>query len=643
MAISYSSEGYKVTPQFANLGALQGLQPLDVTRKATFEPRPLAPIEVYSSRPELVAQGLAQGIQSAVSGVTEGIKAHYSEKKELAKEERKFEQQIELEKAKQKTKNESYIDELILKTTAEHGGEADLPERIAGIKVAAERLQFVNPSGNVVETKTEKTNKSLKLDPLDTTKPLSEQNMSVDAQGRAITNALPLPDEVVSTANQPLQGYSYQREMQAKGAREDGNPTETYVGVDDSTIAKDKEFLDNLQLEETNVPVAPQVPVTTPVVIQPAQPAGQPTQELTNIQPVTAQGGVVPPPVEFNRPEQPKDPKLPRDLRSYVYMPDESSNAYQAAAELTTPYRKVSVEQNPRTKEYFLKQEDASAEVLKMQSEAQAMGINAEELALKKHQIDLSNQDQANKTLEANRKIVKEDKSYRDSLKDSINKQANKIDLIEDAIKRIQSNPDLVGIYSQYLRGKEPIGGFNYQNIAAIAKGAGYSGPMEKIQKIVDIEQSLKSIEFNLGWEEFAKMKQLSPTGSAGVGGLTEGERQSLERISGPLDITSSPEQLIGTLYNLRNGAIKTITNASNEVESADKTFKRPIYNSLRMNPNDESRIKILSDGLGKATEEQKTNENYLNALEELKNLIRKRDRIKEFNAELGQTFRNIK
>jgi len=609
MAISYSSEGYKVTPQFANLGALQGLQPLDVTRKANVEYRPLTQMQVYSSQPELATQGIAQGIQAAVGGVTGAVTAHYAAKAEIAKEERKYDKELLLEKAKQKTKNESFIDELILKTTAEHGGEADLPERIAGVKVAAERLKFVNPSGNKPDENVAKTD---------------TQTNKVDFSG-------PLPETTPAPAPAPSPVPS-------------ASVTPTVV-ADSAPIT----IPDPLSIPTQPVPVAPQAqvspqaPVTPPVAIQPAQPAGQPTQELTNIQPVTPQGAVVPAPVEFNRPEQPKDPKLPRDLRSYVYMPDESSNAYQAAAELTTPYRKVSVEQNPRTKEYFLKQEDASAEVLKMQSEAQAMGINAEELALKKHQIELSNQDQANKTLEANRKIVKEDKSYRDSLKDSINKQANKIDLIEDAITRIQSNPDLVGIYSQYLRGKEPIGGFNYQNIAAIAKGAGYSGPMEKIQKIVDIEQALKSIEANLGWEEFAKMKQLSPTGTAGVGGLTEGERQSLERIPGSLDITNSPEKLIGTLYNLRNGSIKTITNASNEVESADKTFKRPIYNSLRMNPNDESRIKILSDGLGKATEEQKTNENYLNALEELKNLIRKRDRIKEFNAELGQTFRNIK
>jgi hypothetical protein len=607
MAISYSSEGYKVTPQFANLGALQGLQPLDVTRKATFEPRPLAPIEVYSSRPELVAQGLAQGIQSAVSGITGGITAYYKEKSDVAKEERKYDKELLLEKAKQKTKNESFIDELKLKTAAEHGTEADLEDRLTKIDEAAVRLNFVNPSGNVVETKTEKTNK-------------------VDLSG-------PLPEITPAPAPAPSASTT--------------PPAPQIPSVSDLSPIDIPEPLSSPVATQNQVtPVATPVPLSppiSPVVIQPAQPAGQAIQELTGIQPVTPQGSVVPAQVQSTRPEQPKDPKLPRNLTSYVYMPDQSSNAYQAAAYLTTPFRKVSVEESPRTKKLFLKQEDTSADVLKAQSDAQAMGIQAEDLVLKKHQNDLANQKQAMDSLEANRKIVKEDKSYRESLKESINKQSNKIDLIEDAINKIQLSPDLVGIYSQYLRGKEPIGGFNYQNIAAIAKGAGYSGPMDKIQKIVDIEESLKSIQANLGWEEFAKMKELSPTGSAGVGALTEGERQSLERIPGSLDITNSSEKLIGTLYNLRNGSIKTITNASNEVESADPTFKRPIYNSLRMNPNDESRIKSLSAGLGKATEEQKTHENYLNALEELTNLIKKRDRIKEFNVELGQTFIKIK
>ena len=93
MAISYSGEGYKFTPQFANLGALQGLQPLDVTRRAQFETRPLTYAEIPSSRPELVAEGVSKGILAAVGGITEGITAKY--KSEQAKEEKLVERAYE--------------------------------------------------------------------------------------------------------------------------------------------------------------------------------------------------------------------------------------------------------------------------------------------------------------------------------------------------------------------------------------------------------------------------------------------------------------------------------------------------------------------------------------------------------------------
>lgn len=99
MAISYSSEGYKVTPQFANIGALQALQPLDVTRRASFEPRALTPINIPapppmiippSSRPELLTQGISEGVLAALSGVTGAITAKYKGDRELDAEARKY-------------------------------------------------------------------------------------------------------------------------------------------------------------------------------------------------------------------------------------------------------------------------------------------------------------------------------------------------------------------------------------------------------------------------------------------------------------------------------------------------------------------------------------------------------------------------
>jgi hypothetical protein len=97
MAISYSGEGYKFNPQFANLGALQGLQPLDVTRRAQFETRPLTYAEIPSSRPELVAEGVSKGILAAIGGITEGITAKY--KSEQAKGEKLAEREHELKVA----------------------------------------------------------------------------------------------------------------------------------------------------------------------------------------------------------------------------------------------------------------------------------------------------------------------------------------------------------------------------------------------------------------------------------------------------------------------------------------------------------------------------------------------------------------
>jgi hypothetical protein len=111
MAISYSGEGYKFQPQFANLGALQGLQPLDVTRKAEFQLQPLTYAPIQSSRPELVSEGISKGILAAVGGITEGITAKY--KTEQAKEEKLAERAHDLKVAALKAKQyDPYIEAL---------------------------------------------------------------------------------------------------------------------------------------------------------------------------------------------------------------------------------------------------------------------------------------------------------------------------------------------------------------------------------------------------------------------------------------------------------------------------------------------------------------------------------------------------
>jgi hypothetical protein len=111
MAISYSGEGYKFNPQFANLGALQGLQPLDVTRKAEFQLQPLTYAPIPSSRPELVSEGISKGIIAAIGGITEGITAKY--KAEQAKTEKLAERAHDLKVAALKAKQyDPYIEAL---------------------------------------------------------------------------------------------------------------------------------------------------------------------------------------------------------------------------------------------------------------------------------------------------------------------------------------------------------------------------------------------------------------------------------------------------------------------------------------------------------------------------------------------------
>jgi hypothetical protein len=132
-------------------------------------------------------------------------------------------------------------------------------------------------------------------------------------------------------------------------------------------------------------------------------------------------------------------------------------------------------------------------------------------------------------------------------------------------------------------------------------------------------------------------MKTLSPTGTAGVGSLTEGERQSLEQTQGPLDITSSPDLILETLYNLKNGTTKTIVNASKEIKQIDPAFKMPIMSPLRITKSDKDLYNKIQQAAEKATDKAKKTENYLNAMQKKEMLENQAIRIKEFNQMLAE------
>ena len=91
---------YSFNPQFANLSGLQPLPAIDVTRGANLQFRPLDKIEIQSSRPELVAEGIAGAISNIAKGALGGITAKYEKKEEEAKETRKFAQEEKIARIK---------------------------------------------------------------------------------------------------------------------------------------------------------------------------------------------------------------------------------------------------------------------------------------------------------------------------------------------------------------------------------------------------------------------------------------------------------------------------------------------------------------------------------------------------------------
>jgi len=515
MAISYSSEGYKVTPQFANLGALQGLQPLDVTRKATFEPRPLAPIEVYSSRPELVAQGLAQGIQAAVSGVTEGIKAHYSEKKELAKEERKFEQQIALEKEKRKTADADFYDKELFKFDAQNAGKADYQEnRNKIVSMIAERKASV-PSGalkkQTLEDKAE--DKSI----IDANKPLSEQNMSIDAQGRAITNALPLPDEVV--------------DAQGRAVTND-TPTETYVGVPDSVVAQDKELLNKLQSEEAKVQIEPVLSGIVPA--ESTQPPVQP-KVLTGMKPAIEQSAdSVPPKVDTKQLPKPDYPtgRLTTQQAQEIIKNTPTNNHWELSIkpigdgwniiEPVSKFEKVTSEQRQRRGDWFKERQDVRAEN-KAAIEEQIKGLKIPEPLA--------------------------------PLKDQIETSATTVRDINQVLEILKKNPGAVGKASSYQAQLIP-----WQNDASTVRGL------------------MNSIYSNVALGALINMRKASPTGAA-VGNVTEKEMELFKAAEGALDVDQLPSDIIiERLERIKDERVKEINKASINIKQFDDSYEIPQF-----------------------------------------------------------------
>lgn len=590
---------YSFNPQFANLTGLQPLPAIDVTRGANLQFRPLDKIEIQSSRPELVTEGIAGAISNIAKGALGGITARYEKKEEKEKETRKFAQELLLEEAKQNTKNKQFLDELKLKIASEHGLEADLDERMAALDEAGRRLGRVNPSGNTPVVKPSPRKTSIDSDFVTPT-PVST---SEDTYG----------DRRLSTADATFVPS--------------GTPEDGALKIDTQT-----------PLPETEK--APPIPVPSAVVSPPEDVINIPPP---NIQRVSTQGtalaGVQPQPEAApaptpalaevqaigKLPEQPADKKAPRNTAGLEFEPSESAKAYDAAAKLSTAYWKLIPEQNPRTFKWSLRQEDTSGDVEKR-------GIDKENLILAQNKQAIEREKADRERLDAETKKLKDDTQYLDAQKTKLDDTLVNIDLIDQAISLINTNPEAVGIITQsYQSGKPlPIIGdvAGWQQFLALA---GYKPSEKRLQDIFNVAEALESVKSNIGFEKLGELKSLSPTGASGLGSLTEGERKALQSTKGSIEQAQSAEILLSRLSDMRSGVIKSSGNAFMKIREVEPKYV-PIQTLpiLEMNPNEANELNSLMATLKSATDKESAQ--YKKDLKRFKSLVDKSARIDAFN-----------
>jgi hypothetical protein len=610
---------YSFSPQFANLSGLQPLPALDVTRGAALQFQPLQAIQIQSSRPELVAEGIAGAVSNIAQGALSGITAKYEKQEEKDKETRKFAQELLLEEAKQKTKNKQFLDELKLKIASEHGLEADVDERMAAVDEAAERLFGANPTGNVVETKP-KPQKPI----IDT-----EVDTSSDTYGK---RDLSPADAVFVPTGTP--------EEQSKAIT-------NQVGLP-INIAEPTPEAATIQQPSPQVVTAPSgFQSVSTQRNQPPALAGSPTQPTAAPSPTPVLGGMEASVIKEDKesgeqigsykiPKQPDNPAAPRNTGGFEFMPSDYSYAFDAAGKIRTPYWDIVVVQNPKTHKWSLQPKDTSADVKTNENEAKRIGISAEQLTLQKQDTRRAQEKFDVERLDQQRKIIRDDATYRNKIKNNITEGTKNIELIDRAINAIQDNPELVGVISKYYTDEKkiPLTPITYEEAAVIAQNYfGVTKYLDKVQKVQDIAAQINSVARNVGWSKFAEMKELSATGSAGVGALSNDERQSLEQTQGAIDKGLSPELNLDTLNRLKNAATKTIANAYGEIRQIDPKFPNPISEGIYYSYT--NKIKEIDSALKNATPAQKKSRNYMNAIDRLESLYKTYEIMREFRPDL--------
>ena len=104
--------------------------------------------------------------------------------------------------------------------------------------------------------------------------------------------------------------------------------------------------------------------------------------------------------------------------------------------------------------------------------------------------------------------------------------------------------PDIQSAIDQIDEGGVFVAG----NIARIIRGVPVIG-----QAATDLEKTMESIQAKVGFDKMLQLKETSPTGSTGLGAVSNAEQRLLQAVKGSLDKDQSPKNLRKNLVRLKD------------------------------------------------------------------------------------------
>jgi hypothetical protein len=242
----------------------------------------------------------------------------------------------------------------------------------------------------------------------------------------------------------------------------------------------------------------------------------------------------MPPNVDYTKHEQPKLPSQRFETET---------EAQNAASELNktlnNPDWQIEVEQD---KDGFSLLKPKSVRKERIQEEQSAL-----DLFYKAEQAK-------QKAQEAEEKSGKITKANVNQYKMQLDQAAASVREINDLIKLIEENK-----YTAVGGWSKPLLFYPGNNAAKMARGM------------------IKTIHSNVAFNALMELKKASPTGGAGLGALTEGEREALASTEGSFDLDNLPsDAILPRLEQLRQARLKLIDIAGKQIKDFDPEFKTP-------------------------------------------------------------------